>query len=594
VHPQFFEASITIGLAGALAIYTLANGHRGRPQRLFIALLGSIMAWSGGVALSRLVADPQLSSIATQASFLGVFSLPPLWFGLALYLTNPPSFSLGRTRAIALVVPSMLGAVALLSNPWHHLFMREPLLLAESAPQAWAGPLFWVWVAWAYLLVFAGCVRYVGWSWRLVNSDARWRGALVCLASLFPLGGNIAHLLGLVPEGHDPTPLMLGAATVILFVADWRFRLLDHLPVARRDVIEQLRDGVVVADGRGMILDMNAAAEEMIGASREDLSGKPIVRAVAAQAVDRFDLDEAAFNRAVVHMCSSAGGFEKNVENYAGRHFEIRGAGVADSVGQVSGLYIIMRDITDRTRLEEVERESRRAQAVASLAAGIAHEVNNPLSYIRANVSHVMESLSDAENGKPGDPEELQSVLVEALEGIDRIGSIVDRIRRFTRTRGGERTSISIAELLAEAKRLPARTEGESIEILVEVADDLPPVLGVRDGLLEAILNLIDNARQAMTGSQGVIRMKANRLRQGLRIQIEDEGEGVPEALREQVFEPFFTTRSDDNSTGLGLAISAKLVADFGGTLAYEPAESGGACFVIVLQDAVHAPVAVK
>jgi len=590
VHPQFFEASITIGLAGALALCTLMFGHRGRPQRLFIALLGSIIAWAGGVALSRLTADPVATSIAIRLSFLGIFTLPPIWLALALHLTNPPNFSLGRDRSMLLAVPSGLAAIAMATNSWHHLFMREPLMMVETGPQVWAGPLFWVWVACSYSLVFAGCVRYVGWSWQLVNSDARWRGALVCVGALLPLGGNIAHLLDLIPAGHDPTPLMLGAATVMLFIADWRFRLLDNLPVARKDVIEQLLDGVVVADERGMILDMNGAAEVMVGARLDDLRGQPIVRAVAAQAVERFEFDEAAFNRVVVEMCGSARGFQQHVENYAGQHFEIRGAGVVDAVGRVSGLYIIMRDVTEQTRFEEVQRESRRAQAVASLAAGIAHEVNNPLCYIRANVRHVMDTLSEAPDEKPDDPEELQSVLGEALEGIDRIGTIVDRIRRFTRARGGERVTIPIPELLAEASRLPARTVGESIDIIVEVADDVPPVLGVRDGLLEAILNLLDNARQATAPTKGVIRIGAQRLGRAIRIEVEDDGPGVAEGNREKVFEPFFTTHIDDPGAGLGLAISSKLVADFGGTLSYEPAPSGGARFVIELPAALYAP----
>ena len=582
VHPQFFEASLTILLATSLATYTLVYGQRGRVRRLFIGLLASIIVWSGGVALSRAFADPVAANIATRISFLGIFALPPVWFALALHLTRRSDYVLARSALALLALPSLLAFTALATNSWHHLYMREPSLLITHGPQEWAGPAFWCWAAWSYLLVFGASVRYVRWSWRLVSNDSRMRGGLVCVASVLPLSGNFAHLLGWTAPGHDVTPVLLGAATAMLFVADWRFRLLDTLPVARRDVIEQLRDGVVVADAQGTILDMNPAAERMVDAPLADLVGKPIVHAVAAQAIDRFDLDEAAFNRSVVEMCNSANGFETYIENYAGRHFEIRGAGVTDLAGQVSGLYIILRDVTERSRFEEAERESRRARTIASLAAGITHEVNNPLAYVRANISYVIDAIPELPDEK-SETHELRAVLAEALEGVDRIGTIVERVRRFTDSRSGTTESISIARVIEEATRVRSRVPGPAVEVLTDVAADLPPAIGLPDSLVEALLNLIDNAKYAVQERGGVIRVKALQREKAIRIEVEDDGPGVPEELREQIFEPFFTASLNEFGTGLGLAISGKLVAEFGGTLSYEPVPKGGARFVIEL-----------
>jgi signal transduction histidine kinase len=114
----------------------------------------------------------------------------------------------------------------------------------------------------------------------------------------------------------------------------------------------------------------------------------------------------------------------------------------------------------------------------------------------------------------------------------------------------------------------------------------MPRAVGFRDGLLEAILNLIDNAEHALASTGGVIRLKARHSDHSIRIEIEDDGPGISEALREQIFEPFFTTAAtpglpDQTGTGLGLAISGKLIADLGGTLSFEPVETGGARFVI-------------
>ena len=225
--------------------------------------------------------DPEAALRAARLSFLGIYVLPPVWYALSLHLTRRGEYVMPRAQAALLAAPSVLACAAMATNPWHHLYMRAPELLVDHAPLEWAGPLFWIWVVWSYALVFGGSARYVAWSWRLMSHDARWRGALVCVASILPLSGNLVHLLGIGSADHDFTPMLLGVATVLLFVGDWRFRLLDTLPVARRDVIEHLRDGVLVADAQGFILDMNPAAERMLEARLADLVGKPIVHAIA-------------------------------------------------------------------------------------------------------------------------------------------------------------------------------------------------------------------------------------------------------------------------------------------------------------------------
>jgi C4-dicarboxylate-specific signal transduction histidine kinase len=100
---------------------------------------------------------------------------------------------------------------------------------------------------------------------------------------------------------------------------------------------------------------------------------------------------------------------------------------------------------------------------------------------------------------------------------------------------------------------------------------------------------LIDNAYYALDGTGGVIQLNAQQSGRSIRIEIEDDGPGVPKDLRDQIFEPFFTTDRKEVGTGLGLAISGKLIADFGGTLSYEPIDTGGARFVIEIPEGPRA-----
>ena len=140
MHPQFFEASITIILATALATYTLVYGQRGRARRLFIALLGSIALWSVGVAMARVFVDPEAALRAARLSFLGIYVLPPVWYALSLHLTRRGEYVMPRAQAALLAGPSVLACAAMATNPWHHLYMRAPELLVDHAPLEWAGP----------------------------------------------------------------------------------------------------------------------------------------------------------------------------------------------------------------------------------------------------------------------------------------------------------------------------------------------------------------------------------------------------------------------------------------------------------------------
>lgn len=581
MHPQLYEASLSVAVAASLGTYVALKARPSPGKRLMLALQGAMLVWSGGVAASRLGLWPELELVAARLAFAGIFALPPLWLLLTAELSGR-RWAARREVRLCVAAPSAGMLVVLATNPLHGALFARPEALLDGPPAVWAGPLFWPWVTWAYTLILAGSAVYAHWSWQLVGQAARWRGLILCVASGAPLLGSVAHVLGWIPQLYDPTPLLLGGATLLLFLADWRYRLLDAVPVARRDVIEQLRDGVVLTDAAGCILDMNPAAERQVGARLEGLAGLPLARMIAMQAEGRFEFDEAAFNEAVVDMCRSPGGFETHVENFAGERYEVRGASVVDAAGRSSGLYLIMREVTEAARYEAALHQSRRAHAIAGLAGGVAHEVNNPLAYIRSNVGLVLGALRSGEAVKPAEREELEAALEESLDGIDRISAIVEGVRRFTRGQGVLREMIPVAELLDEALRIRGLLGRAGVEIVREVEEGLAPAYGTRDLLLEALLNLLENAEQALGDEGGRIAVRARSVEGALWLEVEDDGPGVPAELRERILEPFFTTR-DGGAVGLGLALAAKLVSDLGGGLSCEAPQSTGARFVIRL-----------
>jgi PAS domain S-box-containing protein len=370
-----------------------------------------------------------------------------------------------------------------------------------------------------------------------------------------------------------------------LFLADWRHRVLATVPVARRDVIEHLADGVIVTDARAQILDMNPAAEEMTGALLRAVRGRHLVDVVVERAVGSADVDADGFRRVVDRLLASGGKFSSRLENRAGQVFEIRLAAVCPEDAELSGLYVIIREITKQTRFESLMRQSQRLETVAGLAAGIAHEVNNPLAYVRSNLSHVHRMTEELEvvDGDKAERDELRLVIEEAIEGVDRIGRIIERVRRFSRIGSEELAPASVNEIVSDAVRVARLGRFGAVELEVSLAEDVPMIEASAEALTQAVTNLLVNAAQAVAEGGGSVVVSTCSVDDQIEIRIADDGPGVPPEVRERMFDPFFTTKKTGEGTGLGLAVAFGITREHGGVLLYDPPTQGGATFLIRL-----------
>ncbi|XXF77546.1 ATP-binding protein [Myxococcaceae bacterium GXIMD 01537] len=243
---------------------------------------------------------------------------------------------------------------------------------------------------------------------------------------------------------------------------------------------------------------------------------------------------------------------------------------------------------SERLRLlaERQRSDVERLVVVGRLAAGVAHEINNPLAYVKSNLKFLEEELLRAQ--APMDREELFQLLEETQQGVLRIQQIVTDLRQFSRDSGGTEEECSVDAALAEAHRL-ANVRLHSLgETVLEVAPGLPRVcLGQRQ-LVQVMVNLLLNAADALESSpeRRVARVvvRATRAEGGVLLEVEDNGPGIaPEAFA-RLFEPFFTTKPAGRGTGLGLALSREYVARGGGTLTAHNRPEGGARFVLTLR----------
>ena len=254
-------------------------------------------------------------------------------------------------------------------------------------------------------------------------------------------------------------------------------------------------------------------------------------------------------------------------------------------------------------QLAESERLRRRAESeraqvdrlvlVGQLASGVAHEVNNPLAFVKSNLHYLDQELRGDE-GRQLAAEELHALLDETRQGVLRIEQITADLRRFSREGGEGEEQGSPLEAMEEARRLASVRLRSLGEVVLDVPPALPRVrLGQRH-LLQVLLNLLLNAadavEEAVPSRRARILVRARRQQGDVRLEVEDNGAGIPQQVLPRLFEPFFTTKPPGKGTGLGLALCREYVSRAGGTLVAENRSEGGARFVLTLNEVSEAP----
>lgn len=256
------------------------------------------------------------------------------------------------------------------------------------------------------------------------------------------------------------------------------------------------------------------------------------------------------------------------------RHLRHAFSPVRDRQGLVVQAVELIEDVTARKGLEAEALHAGKLSALGQMAAGVAHEIGNPLSSLKTRL-RLLERRQDPE---------LLAQSLEVLHGqIDRIGRIVRGVSEFARNRAQEWTEWEVAPVLEEALsmvRLDRRAKAVAFE--TDLAEPSLRVRGVRDQILQVILNLLLNAVQAMPEG-GRVRLEGARRGGAVVLSVADTGVGMDETVRRRLFDPFFTTRKE--GSGLGLAISYSLVHAHGGRIEVESAPGRGSRFTVVLPE---------
>jgi signal transduction histidine kinase len=264
---------------------------------------------------------------------------------------------------------------------------------------------------------------------------------------------------------------------------------------------------------------------------------------------------------------------------------EVNGSPVRDATGTVAGFVMVARDDRALRAIEAQLVIADRLASVGTVAAGVAHEINNPLAFVIGNLEYIAEELALPELDIQQLPE-LRKALAATIDGAHRVKHIVRDLKSFARSDGDTSIPIDI-NALADTALSMVRNELRHHARVVKAYGKVPRVIGNEGRLVQVLVNLLQNAAHAIPAGDAEtnsVTIATGMTASGAAtIEVRDTGSGIPPDVAARVFDPFFTTKPIGVGTGLGLAICQKLVTGLGGRIEFDTAVGKGTTFRIVL-----------
>ena len=343
-------------------------------------------------------------------------------------------------------------------------------------------------------------------------------------------------------------------------------------------MFDSISDGVIVYDNSGMVQHRNHICpqyfpqETLPGCSCRELFHPqhetapidcPVERALTGERVEMSIVSAPAGGKA--------------------RYFDVTATPIEDSKGEQNRALLFLRDVTEK-RLQELQlMQAEKLSSIGVLAAGVAHEINNPLSsvagYAEALLRRFSEEHSLSEDPRLDDfPKYLQVIVRESY----RCKGIIDSLLSFSRKSDGSVSNVNINEVLNEVLELVrCKSRYERVEVKTDFQSDLPDIAGDPSGLRQVCMNLLMNAHQAIHGT-GIVEISTRTNKQSMVLfEIRDTGCGIAKDAIDQIWDPFYSTKEVGKGLGLGLAVTYNIIKRLGGDISVESQVGKGSKFTV-------------
>jgi PAS domain S-box-containing protein len=359
------------------------------------------------------------------------------------------------------------------------------------------------------------------------------------------------------------------------YIASDRFRHLQQL----ESIVNDSADVIFTLDTENRFRSWNRAAEQVFGWRAEEVLGKHLSLIVPVDLVRGGELMR------IEEQMRLEGHYYIETQRLAkdGRRVpvEVTVSLLRDPQGNPMGRSAILRDITDRKRLEDEKLQAERLAVIGTMAARLAHEIRNPLSSITLNIDLVRDEIDTLTKDNPTAGTESRALLQSLASEVRRIQRVTEDYLKFARLPKPNRESVRLNDVLSQGLEFMASLfKATKVTVEAQLDPELPPLPGDESQLWQAILNLVRNALEAMPDG-GTLTVRTEHDTARVQLTIGDTGKGISAADQQQLFKPFFSTKS--GGTGLGLPLTQQIIVEHGGTIRCESDGRHGTRFVIEL-----------
>ena len=357
-----------------------------------------------------------------------------------------------------------------------------------------------------------------------------------------------------------------------------------------RTTLNSIGDAVIATDKDGKVTMMNPLAQTLTGWSCGDAEGKDLEEVF--KIVNAYSREKVENPVSKVLKAGKIVGLANHTVlcSRSGKEYQIAdsGAPIKNNEGEITGVVLVFRDVTEQYLLEEQLKQTQKMDAMGQLASGIAHDFNNMIGGLMGNA----ELLSDLAGKDPELSEYIDNIKNISVRAID----LTKKLLHFSRKSSKDHQLISMHSLIDDTLSIVKTGIGRGITVSKNYCDCDPVIKGDHSQLQNGLINLLFNARDAMSGKGEIVvetsivdisedTVNTLLLRQGkyAAISVVDKGCGIAPDMIEKIFEPFFTTREKSAGTGLGLVSVNKAAKDHSGTLAVESKVGEGSVFTLYL-----------
>jgi len=339
-------------------------------------------------------------------------------------------------------------------------------------------------------------------------------------------------------------------------------------------IVESVNVGLLAVDEDGRITRCNSPFESMMGLDRSEAVGKFVYQVFDEGFARNLD---AILGMSRWHLTEVRNAYKLHTSDSHGRSLivNVAVAPLRSVSNQQSGAIIVLENVSSRVKLEESLQQSEKLSSIGLLAAGVAHEVNTPLTGVSSYTQMLLGMVPET------DPK--HELLKKMHRQTERASNIVGNLLNFSRAGNAtDYVEIDINKLLDYTLQLLEPQLRKSNVEIIKNYDQVPPTVVGNGGKLQQVFtNLILNARDAMFGGGSITLSTSTGATGDVIVEVADTGEGIPQENLTKVFDPFFTTKGVGNGTGLGLAVTYGIVQEHGGTIEVKSADGLGATFTL-------------